>query len=69
MGFKRSLGLGLLLGIAAGVGAYALAWGLFTTHQELGLDPGNALLIAAWIAPLVFAGSVVYFAVRDAGRR
>jgi len=69
MGFKRNLGLSLILGIAAGVGAYALAWGLFTTHQELGLDSRSALSIAAWIAPIVFAGSVVYFAARDAGRR
>ena len=69
MGFKRGLGLSLILAIGAGAGAYALAWGLFTTHQELGMDSRNALVIAAWIAPIVFVGSLVYFTLREAGRR
>jgi len=64
MQFKRNLGLSLLLGIGGGLGAYALAWGLFTTHPELGMEVDSALSIAAWAAPLVFVGSLIYFAVR-----
>ncbi|MFY9561489.1 MAG: hypothetical protein WAQ52_14745 [Terriglobales bacterium] len=69
MAFKRNLVLSLVLGIAGGLAAYALAWGLFTTHQELGMDSRNALTIAAWTAPLVFLGSLIYFAIRASERR
>jgi lipopolysaccharide export LptBFGC system permease protein LptF len=69
MTFKRSLILSLGLGIAGGLAAYALAWGLFTTHPELGMESKNALVIAAWTAPLAFLGSLIYFAVRSAERR
>jgi hypothetical protein len=64
MAFKRNLVLSLLLGIGGGLGAYVLAWGLFTTHPELGMEVGSALSIAVWTAPLIFVGSLVYFAVR-----
>jgi lipopolysaccharide export LptBFGC system permease protein LptF len=69
MTFQRSLVLSLALGIAGGLAAYALAWGLFTTHQELGMDSKNALTIALWTAPLVFLGSLIYFAVRSSEHR
>jgi lipopolysaccharide export LptBFGC system permease protein LptF len=69
MTFQRSLVLSLALGIAGGCAAYALAWGLFTTHQELGMDSKNALTIALWTAPLVFLGSLIYFVVRSSERR
>jgi hypothetical protein len=69
MAFKRNLILSVALGIAGGLAAYALAWGLFTTHPELGMESRNALTIAAWAAPLVFLGSVIYFAVREGQRR
>ena len=68
MGFKRNLVLSFVLGVGGGLAAYALAWGLFTTHQELGMEPKSALTIAAWTAPLVFLGSLIYFALR-AGER
>lgn len=64
MAFKRNLVLSLLLGIGGGLAAYVLAWGLFTTHPELGMEVGSALSIAVWTAPLFFVGSLVYFAVR-----
>jgi lipopolysaccharide export LptBFGC system permease protein LptF len=67
--FKRNLALSLALGIAGGLAVYALAWGLFATHQELGMDSRNALTIAAWAAPLVFLGSLIYFTVRSSERR
>jgi len=69
MAFKRNLVLSVAIGIAGGLAAYALAWGLFTTHPELGIESRNALVIAAWIAPLVFLGSLIYFAVREGQRR
>lgn len=69
MAFKRNLVLSLVMGLAGGVAAYALAWGLFTTHPELGMGPRNALTIAAWTAPLVFLGSLIYFAIREGQRR
>jgi lipopolysaccharide export LptBFGC system permease protein LptF len=67
--FRRNLALSLVLGIAGGLAAYALAWGLFTTHQELGMEPKSALTFAAWTAPLVFFGSLIYFALRSSERR
>jgi hypothetical protein len=69
MGIKRNLVLSLILGIAGGLAAYVLAWGLFVTHPELGMEAGGARSIAAWTAPLVFFGSVIYFAVRHGNRR
>ncbi len=69
MAFKRNLVLSLAMGIAGGLAAYALAWGLFTTHPELGMESRSALTIAAWTAPLVFLGSLIYFAVRSSERR
>lgn len=69
MAFQRNLVLSLALGVAGGLAAYALAWGLFATHPELGMESRNALTIAAWTAPLVFIGSMIYFAVRGAQRR
>ena len=69
MAFKRNLVLSLVMGLAGGVAAYALAWGLFTTHPELGMESGQAFTIATWTAPLVFLGSLIYFAVREGQRR
>lgn len=69
MTFKRNLLLSVLIGLGAGLAAYVLAWGLFTTHQELGMESRSALAIAAWTAPLAFAASLIYFAARHAGRR
>lgn len=69
MTFKRNLAVSLAFGIAGGLAAYALGWGLFTTHQELGMDSKSALTLAAWTAPIVFLASLVYFGLRSAGRR
>lgn len=69
MTFKRILASSLALGVVAGLVAYALAWGLFTTHQELGMDSKTALTIAAWAAPIIFAASLIYFSARSAARR
>lgn len=68
MALKRSLVLSLLLGLAGGLGAYTLAWGLFTTHPELGMEPTSGLSIALWVAPVVFLGSLVYFSTRSRQR-
>ena len=69
MAFTRNLVLSIALGIAGGLAAYALAWGLFTTHPELGMESRNAVTIAAWAGPLIFLGSLVYFALRAGERR
>jgi len=68
MAFKRNLALSLLLGLAGGLAAYALAWGLFVTHPELGMEAGSARWIALWAAPLIFLGSLIYFATRKRDR-
>jgi hypothetical protein len=68
MAFKRNLALSLLLGLGGGLAAYALAWGLFTTHPELGMQPANGRAIALWVAPLIFFGSLIYFAARNRDR-
>lgn len=68
MAFKRNLALSLLLGLGGGLAAYALAWGLFTTHPELGMEPASSRSIALWIAPLIFLGSLIYFAARNRDR-
>jgi hypothetical protein len=68
MAFKRNLALSLLLGLAGGLAAYALAWGLFTTHPELGMEPASGRAIALWVAPLIFLGSLIYFAARNRDR-
>ena len=69
MTFKRNLAISVALAVAGGLVAYALAWGLFTTHQELGMESKSALTIAAWTAPIIFLASVIYFSVRSAARR
>jgi hypothetical protein len=69
MSIKRNLVLSLVLGVAGGLAAYVLAWGLFVTHPELGMEAGGARSIAAWTAPLVFLGSLIYFAIRQTNRR
>ncbi|MBZ5657542.1 MAG: hypothetical protein LAO56_19925 [Acidobacteriia bacterium] len=68
MAFKRNLALSLLLGLAGGLAAYALAWGLFTTHPELGMEPSSGCTIALWVAPLIFLVSLIYFAARNRDR-
>jgi hypothetical protein len=68
MAFKRNLALSLLLGLGGGLAAYALAWGLFTTHPELGMEPSSGRAIALWVAPLIFLGSLIYFAARNHDR-
>jgi len=67
--FKRNLAISIALGVAGGLVAYALAWGLFTTHQELDMNSGNAAAMAAWTAPIVFLASLVYLTVRSSSRR
>jgi hypothetical protein len=68
MAFKRNLVLSLLLGLAGGLSAYVLAWGLFTTHPELGIEAATGRAIAGWVAPLIFLGSLIYFATRSRHR-
>jgi len=64
MAFRRMFLYSVLLGFGAGLAAYVLAWGFFSTHAELGMDPGGARIIAAWTGPAVFVGSLLYFFLR-----
>lgn len=68
MTFKRNLLLSLLLGVAGGLSAFVLAWGLFTTHPELGMEPASGRAIALWVTPLIFLGSMIYFGIRSRKR-
>ena len=63
MTFKRNLALSSLLGLAGGLCAYILAWGLFTTHPEVGMEPASGRTIALWVAPHIFFGSMIYFGI------
>jgi hypothetical protein len=65
MTFKRNLVLSLLVGLAGGLCAYILAWGFFTTHPELGIEPASERAIALWATPLIFLGSMIYFGTRS----
>jgi ABC-type antimicrobial peptide transport system permease subunit len=66
---KRNLLLSLSYAVGAALAAYALAWGLFTTHSELGVPTSTALPIAAWVLPIVFVGSIIVLAARSASAR
>jgi hypothetical protein len=68
MTFTRKLVLSLIVGLAGGLFAYFLAWGLFTTHPELGMEPARGRAIGMWVAPVVFAASLVYFSLRGRTR-
>jgi hypothetical protein len=66
MSLKRLM-LSLSLGLAGGGFAYLLAWGLFTTHPELGMEPSQGRVIAMWVSPIAFLASLIYLQAR--GRR
>jgi hypothetical protein len=66
---RRNLLLSLILAVGASLGAYALAWGLFTTHDELGIPTSAAVSIAAWVLPIAFLCSAIVLATRSAGAR
>jgi hypothetical protein len=68
MAFKRSIVISLLLGLAGGLSAYVLAWGFFTAHPEADMNPASSRTIALWVTPLVFLGSLLYFAARSRRR-
>ena len=68
MTFKRSLVFSLLLALAGGLSAYALAWGLFTTHPELGIEPARGREVALWVTPTLFLASLLYFSARNRNR-
>lgn len=68
MTFKRNLILSILLGLAGGLSAYVLAWGFFTMHPELGMEPASGRTIALWVTPLIFLGSLIYFSARGRPR-
>ena len=66
---KRNFALSLLFGVGGALGAYTLAWGLFTTHPEIGMTLTGARDVALWTGPIVFLGSLIYFTLRAAAAR
>lgn len=68
MTFKRALILSLIVGLLGGLSAWVLAWGLFTTHPELGMQPGGGRVIALWAAPVCFLVSLIYFSFTGRNR-
>jgi lipopolysaccharide export LptBFGC system permease protein LptF len=64
----KRIALSFGLGLAAGLCAYFVAWGFFTTHPELGMAPGTARTIAIWVSSIGFLASLLYFAVRKRPR-
>ncbi len=59
---KRNLLRSLVYALVLSGAAYALAWGLFTTHGELDVSAGTAFSIAAWTFVIVLIGSMILFA-------
>jgi len=68
MTFKRTLMLSVIVGVVGGLSAYVLAWGLFTTHPELGMESVRARGVAMWVSPIAFLGSLIYFSARSRTR-
>jgi hypothetical protein len=66
---KRSLVRSLVYAVALSIAAYALSWGLFITHGELGVSPSIALSVALWTFVIVLLGGVVLFAAKGADAR
>ena len=64
----KRIALSFGLGLAAGLCAYFVAWGLFTTHPELGMPTSAARTIAIWVSSIGFLVSLVYFAAKDRRR-
>ncbi|HYM74534.1 MAG TPA: hypothetical protein VE377_01035 [Candidatus Dormibacteraeota bacterium] len=60
----KRIGLSLVLGLAAGLAAYFIAWGFFTTHPELGLEPASGRTIALWVSLIGFLASLTYLSVK-----
>jgi hypothetical protein len=67
---KETLSHGLLLSVGlaaiASAAVYVLAFFLFTTHEEIGIQADTAFPLALWTFPIVFLGSMIAFLVRKA---
>lgn len=66
---KHNLLLSLAYAVTLSIAAYALAWGLFTTHGELDVSSATAFSIAAWTFVVVLIGSMIRFAIKGADTR
>jgi len=54
---KRNLLRSFLLSLGISLAAYALTWGLFITHGELGISSHAAVSVGIWTFPIVFVCS------------
>jgi hypothetical protein len=66
---KQGLLRSFLLSLGTSVAAYALTWGLYATHGELGLSSRSALSVGIWTFPIVFVCSLLFYAVKSAAAR
>ena len=66
---KRNLLRSFLLSLAISLAAYALTWGLYATHGELGLSSHAALSVGIWTFPIVFVCSLLFYGVKSAAAR
>ena len=66
---KQSLLRSLVFSLGATVLIFVLAFGLFTTHEEVGIPAGAALSIAGWAFPVILLVSFAYYAVKGASAR
>jgi hypothetical protein len=54
------------LAVIASAAVYALAYFLFTIHEEIGISTDTAFPLALWTFPMVFLGSLFNCFVRKA---
>jgi hypothetical protein len=66
---RRNLLRSFLWGVGLSIAAYALTWGLVTTHEELGISTRAAVSVALWTFPIVFACSALFYIVKGAATR
>jgi hypothetical protein len=58
----------LATGAAIGLATWAVLYGFFVSHQELGIAPPVAYRFAALAFVLSAIASLIYFRIRDARR-
>jgi predicted ABC-type exoprotein transport system permease subunit len=66
---KQSIFRSLTISLVVSVAIYILAFGFFTTHEEVNVPTTAAFPLAVWSFPVVFVISLLFFAVKGAGAR
>lgn len=66
---KQNLLRSFLVSLGISLAAYALTWGLYATHGELGLSSHAAVSVGIWTFPIAFVCSLLFYAVKSAAAR